>query len=71
MFHRSLRPGGLLATEHTQKLPGELNVVFEQVAGYAQIFRRLDVIESIHKHVDGSHSSRAHAPQECRGFRVS
>ena len=46
MFHRSLRPGGLLATEHTQKLPEELDALFEPVASYAQVFRRLDALES-------------------------
>ena len=42
MFHRSLRPGGLLATEHTQKLPAELDSLFEPVASYGQVFRRLE-----------------------------
>ncbi len=55
MFHRALRPGGLLATEHTQKLPGELDALFEPAASYAQIFRRVDAIEGAHKHIDGSH----------------
>ena len=53
MFHRALRPGGLLATEHTQKLPGELDALFEPAASYAQIFRRVDATESVHKHIDG------------------
>jgi chemotaxis protein methyltransferase CheR len=55
MFHRSLRPGGLLATEHTQKLPTELDSLFEQTASYAQISRRMDVRESVQEGIDGSH----------------
>ncbi len=55
MFHRSLRAGGLLATEHTQKLPEELNSLFKPIAGYVQVFRRLDAPKSVHQHVDGSH----------------
>ena len=64
MFHRSLRPGGLLATEHTQKMPEGLGSLFESVAGYAQVFRRLDAPENTHKHIDGSHLARGHVPQE-------
>ncbi len=42
MFYRALRPGGLLATEHTQKLPGSLNSLFEPVSSFTQVYRRLD-----------------------------
>lgn len=42
MFHESLRPGGFLATEHTQKMPQTLQSMFEPLASYAQVFRRLD-----------------------------
>ena len=37
MFHCSMRPGGLLATEHTQKMPASLGSLFEPIAGYAEI----------------------------------
>ena len=40
MFHKSLAPGGLFATEHTQKLPKELDHLFEQVGSEAQLFRK-------------------------------
>jgi chemotaxis protein methyltransferase CheR len=39
MFHRALRPGGLLATEHTQKMPTSLSSLFEPINGYAQVYR--------------------------------
>jgi chemotaxis protein methyltransferase CheR len=55
MFHRALRPEGLLATEHTQKTSESLDALFEPVASYVQVFRRLDASESVHKHIDGSH----------------
>ncbi|MDR3554547.1 MAG: CheR family methyltransferase [Syntrophobacteraceae bacterium] len=44
MFHSSLAPGGFFATEQTQKMPGELAPLFEQVASDAQLFRRLDIV---------------------------
>ena len=31
MFHRALAPGGVLATEQTQKLPAEVAPLFEQI----------------------------------------
>ncbi|MHB8957081.1 MAG: CheR family methyltransferase [Pirellulaceae bacterium] len=42
-FHRALRPEGLLATEHTQKLPENLHPFFQLVVTHAQIYRRLNV----------------------------
>jgi chemotaxis protein methyltransferase CheR len=42
MYHRSLAPGGYLATENTQKMPSEIVHLFEQVTPDAQLFRRLD-----------------------------
>jgi len=41
MFHQSLAPGGFFATEQTQKLPAEMAPYFEQAAGDAQIFRKV------------------------------
>jgi chemotaxis protein methyltransferase CheR len=43
MFHGSLRAGGLLVMESTQKLPAELLGGFAQVYPQVQIFRKLDV----------------------------
>lgn len=40
MFHGALREGGLLATEHTQKMPESLSDRFEQVVGCSQVFRK-------------------------------
>lgn len=41
MYHRSLAPGGFFATENTQKIPSEINHLFEQVAPDAQLFRKV------------------------------
>lgn len=43
MFHRSLAPGGILATENTQKMPAELDGYFELLCNDAQVYRRLEV----------------------------
>jgi chemotaxis protein methyltransferase CheR len=64
MFHGALRSGGLLAMEHTQKLPEDLNALFEPVASYAQIFRRLDALEYSDKCIGGSPLAGSHAGQE-------
>lgn len=40
MYHRSLAPGGFLATENTQKIPHEINHLFEQVTPDAQLFKK-------------------------------
>ena len=42
MFHQTLAPGGFFATEQTQKLPGEVSHLFQQVAGDAQLFRKVE-----------------------------
>jgi chemotaxis protein methyltransferase CheR len=55
MFHRALRPGGLLATEHTQKMLEGLDQLFEPVARCSQVYRRVDAPEMMHKHINGSH----------------
>jgi chemotaxis protein methyltransferase CheR len=41
MFHRAMEPGGLLATEHTQKLPVEVSHLFAQVVPDGQLFRKV------------------------------
>lgn len=41
MFHRSLAPGGLFAMEQTQKMPEEIQHLFEQVVPDAQLYRKL------------------------------
>ena len=37
MFHNALAPGGLLATEQTQKLPAEVSHLFHQVVSDGQV----------------------------------
>jgi len=41
MFHQTLTPGGFLATEQTQKLPGEVAHLFQQVADDVRLFRKV------------------------------
>ena len=43
MFHKSLVPGGFLATEQTQKLPKGTSHLFEQVSEDAQLFKKVGV----------------------------
>ncbi len=38
MFYESLAPGGLLVMEQTQKLPAEMEHLFEQLRGNVQVF---------------------------------
>ena len=40
MFHNALEPDGILAMEHTQKLPEELSNHFEQLVSDAQVYRK-------------------------------
>lgn len=40
MFYGALAPGGYFVTEQTQKLPGKVARLFEQVTADAQIFRK-------------------------------
>ena len=41
MFHRALAPGGCLAMEQTQKLPGEMAASFQRVVPDCQLFRKV------------------------------
>lgn len=43
MFHKSLAPGGLLATENTQKIPDELSHMFKQIVPDAQLFEKVEI----------------------------
>ena len=42
MFHAALAPGGCLAMEQTQKLPGELEPLFRRVVPDCQLFRKVE-----------------------------
>ena len=42
MFHQALEPGGLLAMEHTQKLPQEVAPLFKQVGAVDQVYRKVE-----------------------------
>lgn len=41
MFHENLLEGGFFVTEQTQKMPGELDGLFEQVVPNAQVYRKI------------------------------
>jgi len=43
MFHQSLRDGGLLAMEQTQKLPEEVCHLFEPVTTNASLYRKKEI----------------------------
>jgi chemotaxis protein methyltransferase CheR len=43
MFHKSLEPGGIFVTEHTQKMPEEVSHLFEQLVADGQVFRKVEV----------------------------
>jgi chemotaxis protein methyltransferase CheR len=40
MFHDALEPRGILAMEHTQKMPEELTSSFERLVSDAQVYRK-------------------------------
>jgi len=42
MYHDVLVPGGFFVTEQTQKMPVELEPLFQQVVGNAQLFRKVE-----------------------------
>ena len=43
MFHRALAPGGYLALEQTQDIPGEIAPLFTQVTADARVFRMNEI----------------------------
>ncbi|MEN6620980.1 MAG: CheR family methyltransferase [Smithella sp.] len=42
MFYEALETGGIFVTEHTQKMPNELNHLFEQLVTDGQVFRKVE-----------------------------
>jgi chemotaxis protein methyltransferase CheR len=42
MFHKALETGGIFVTEHTQKMPEEVNHLFEQLVSDGQVFRKIE-----------------------------
>ena len=41
MYHQALCPGGYLALENTQKMPAEIDHLFEQAVSDAQLYKKL------------------------------
>jgi chemotaxis protein methyltransferase CheR len=64
MFHGAMLPEGFLATEHTQEMPEGVESLFEPISSYAQVYRRLDVADSVRSHVDGPHAPGVRVPRE-------
>jgi chemotaxis protein methyltransferase CheR len=64
MFHGAMLPEGFLATEHTQRMPEGAESLFEPISSYAQVYRRLDVADSVRSHVDGPHAPGVRVPRE-------
>lgn len=58
MFHEALQPGGTLVMEHTQNLPDTLAPLFQQVAPYAQVFRKVE--PALLEHQAEERLARAH-----------
>jgi chemotaxis protein methyltransferase CheR len=48
MFHEALRPGGLLAMEHTQKMPERLKPHFRCLNSYAQVYQKAEQVTEMH-----------------------
>ncbi len=77
MFHGALRPGGLLATEHTQKLPEALQRHFHPVAPYAQVYQKAEpafvehLAEESLPHRHGSRSVDVHGGKSLPHFAKS
>ena len=42
MYHDVLVPGGFFVSEQTQKMPTELQGLFQQIVGNAQLFRKVE-----------------------------
>ncbi|GAB7014997.1 CheR family methyltransferase [Methanogenium cariaci] len=45
MFHSSLGDGGFFLTEHTQKMPEDVEHLFEQIVPNAHVYRKISVKE--------------------------
>ena len=70
MFHRALRPGGLLATEHTQKLPARVARLFETISRQAQIHRRVEIAGDTRTYLDGPHELAGQPAEEAGTSQV-
>jgi chemotaxis protein methyltransferase CheR len=69
MFHRSLRPGGLLTAEHGPKMPENMDALFEPISISSQIYRRVDASEISRPHVDRSPFSSFQLKGDARSVR--
>jgi chemotaxis protein methyltransferase CheR len=45
MFHDALENGGFFVTEQTQKMPGQVGGLWQQVVSSAQVFRKVGIVE--------------------------
>lgn len=67
MFHRALRSDGLLALEHTQKIPDALREMFEPVTVVGWVYRRIEPSGAAER-VEPPHGNptASHPPHEPR-----
>jgi len=55
MFHANLRSDGMLAVEHTQKMPETLRPPFHQAVANAQVYKKLEIpVTAAGGHTSGS-----------------
>jgi chemotaxis protein methyltransferase CheR len=62
MFHEALRKDGLLAMEHTQKVPEALRPLLDQTAPHAQLYRKIDVPATTACRLDSGVAERVGLP---------
>jgi chemotaxis protein methyltransferase CheR len=58
MFHAALRPGGVLVTEHTQKMPAALDGMFRPLVCHAQVHGKLAALANAKSKEDGGGNIR-------------
>jgi chemotaxis protein methyltransferase CheR len=66
MFHRALEPEGLLVMEHTQKLPQEMEALFEPVVSDRQLFRKRELVPYEASHAGAIDTRRPRASETFR-----
>jgi chemotaxis protein methyltransferase CheR len=64
MFHRALEPGGYLVMEQTQKLPPEMEILFQQAVPDAQLFAKSSEIHTA-QHACVKAEKKEEEPLQC------
>jgi hypothetical protein len=63
MFHAAMRKDGLLAMEHTQRMPEELLPLFKQVASNAQVYSKIETPAAAQQKTDPGATWRVDPPK--------